>query len=130
MTQGYIYVLSNPSFIDEVIKIGRSFSDPEKRCSELFTTGVPTPFNIEFKLYVNNVILLENKVHNILDIYRIYSKREFFKIDKNEAIEKDDNKGLKYDNSFKISITNFGVETSKIYQIILKYVNDPNKRFN
>ena len=37
---------------------------------------------------------------------------------KNEAIEKDDNKGLKYDNSFKISITNFGVETSKIYQII------------
>ena len=34
---------------------------------------------------------------------------------KNEAIEKDDNKGLKYDNSFKNSITNFGVESSKIY---------------
>ena len=37
---------------------------------------------------------------------------------KNEAIEKDDSKGLKYDNSFKVSITNFGVETSKIFQII------------
>ena len=27
---------------------------------------------------------------------------------KNETIEKDDKKGLKYDNTFKISITNFG----------------------
>lgn len=49
---------------------------------------------------------------------------------KNEAIEKDHNKGLKYDNSFKISISNFGEEKSKIYQIILNYVNNPDKRFN
>ena len=27
-------------------------------------------------------------------------------------IEKDDSKGLKFDNSFKIGVTNFGVESS------------------
>jgi len=31
---------------------------------------------------------------------------------KREAIEKDNSKGLKFDNSFKIGVTNFGVETS------------------
>jgi hypothetical protein len=34
---------------------------------------------------------------------------------KNESIEKDDLKGLKFDNKFKLCITNFGVESSKIY---------------
>ena len=34
---------------------------------------------------------------------------------KREAIEKDDSKGLKFNNSFKIGITNFGVESSQIF---------------
>lgn len=34
---------------------------------------------------------------------------------KREAIEKDNSKGLKFDNSFKIGVTNFGVESSQIF---------------
>ena len=79
--------MSNPSFLYDVFKVGRSFSDPEKRCTQLFTTGVPTPFNLEFKLYVNNAELFEKRIHKLLDKYRIFNKREFFKINKNELIE-------------------------------------------
>jgi hypothetical protein len=37
---------------------------------------------------------------------------------KSEVIEKDDEKGLKLDYNFKISNTNFGVETARIYNIV------------
>ena len=34
---------------------------------------------------------------------------------KREAIEKDDSKGLKFDNSFEIGISDFGIESSQIF---------------
>ena len=37
---------------------------------------------------------------------------------KSEVIEKDDEKGLKENYNFKISNTNFGVETARIYNIV------------
>ena len=39
---------------------------------------------------------------------------------KSEVIEKDDEKGLKENFNFKLSNTNFGVETAKIYDIVQK----------
>ena len=48
---------------------------------------------------------------------------------KNEMIEKDDYKGLKKDVSFKINVTQFGVETARILEIICKVVNDETKNF-
>lgn len=48
---------------------------------------------------------------------------------KNESIEKDDLKGLKFDNKFKLCVTNFGVESSKIYQIIIDHVKNSEKNF-
>ena len=44
---GFIYIFSNPSFKDGMIKIGQT-AEVYKRKSELNSTGVPTPFKTEF----------------------------------------------------------------------------------
>ena len=41
MANGFIYIMSNPSFADGKIKIGKSQKDPSFRREELNSTGVP-----------------------------------------------------------------------------------------
>ena len=45
---------------------------------------------------------------------------------KTEITEKDNEKGIKYDVNFKINVTQFGVETSYILEIISKHVKEKN----
>jgi hypothetical protein len=49
--------------------------------SELNTTGVPLPFEIEMCWEVYNVHSCEKYIHNLLDKCRINQKRELFSID-------------------------------------------------
>lgn len=76
--QGYLYCFSNTSY--PYFKIGYTLKDPIIRCKELYTSGVPTPFQIEFAKLVKNVEKKEKAIHSILDEYRINSNREFFDI--------------------------------------------------
>lgn len=78
---GYVYCMSNPSFDKLIKKIGFTKNDPGIRKAQLETTGVPTPFVIEFAKKVNGYKDKEKKIHNILDKYRVSSNREFFSIE-------------------------------------------------
>ena len=52
---GFIYIMSNPVFKDGRIKIGKSKSDPSSwRLNELYTTGVPEPFKVEYSAFTEN----------------------------------------------------------------------------
>jgi len=84
MTEGYIYCLSNPSFVG-LLKIGETMRTPEDRAKELFTTGVPTPFKVEFSRKVANTKEKEKDIHKILESYRVPS-REFFNVTVEEAM--------------------------------------------
>jgi len=84
MSEGYIYCLSNPSFIG-LLKIGETSRTPEDRAKELFTTGVPTPFKVEFSRKVTNTKEKEKDIHKILESYRVPS-REFFNVTVEEAM--------------------------------------------
>lgn len=44
--KGYVYVLTNPSFRDDWVKIGKSAREPEVRGRELYNTAVPLPYEI------------------------------------------------------------------------------------
>ena len=75
---GFIYVFSNPSQ-KGLIKIGKSQSDPQSlRKDELYTTGVPEPFNVEYIAFVEDFHTVEGLVHNKLNDFRPNKKREFF----------------------------------------------------
>ncbi len=81
---GWIYVLSNPSF-PLLFKIGMILSlnkTPDERASELYTTGVPTPFKVEFAKCVNNPREKEKNIHNILTMLELHPNpsREFFRV--------------------------------------------------
>jgi hypothetical protein len=84
---GFVYIMSNPSFQDGLIKIGMSDRDPTHRKSELETTGVPDKFHVEYYAFVSDHYSLERRVHRKLDASRPNKKREFFKCPIPEAID-------------------------------------------
>ncbi len=71
-----------------LIKVGKTTTHPTQRMSELHSTGVPTPFELEFSAAVDNCEIKEKSSHKILQKYRVKDNREFFKISAKDAIEK------------------------------------------
>ncbi|MDY6840171.1 MAG: GIY-YIG nuclease family protein, partial [Pseudomonadota bacterium] len=70
-----------------LVKVGRTNNTPDQRFSELYTTGVPTPFVLELSLEVPNSIISERKAHSALTRYRKSANREFFEISARKAIK-------------------------------------------
>jgi hypothetical protein len=87
MNDGFVYVLSNES-IPFMVKIGRTSKHPLQRANELQSTGVASPFKLEFAVYSSESISLEFEIHRQLDGLRYSKNREFFKIDPDVAIER------------------------------------------
>lgn len=80
MSQGYLYVLINPS-IPELAKVGKTIRDPVERAAELSSaSGIPSPFIVVFQQPVLNCHAAEKWVHEELDLkgYRHSVRREFF----------------------------------------------------
>jgi len=97
----YVYVMSNPSFADDTLKVGYTREHPSIRANDLHTSGLPTPFYVEFVIITNSGITLEKMIHEHIKQYRLISNREFFKISKDtlvEILEKELNLELKLIN--------------------------------
>ena len=80
----YVYVMSNPSFPEDMLKIGWTREHPNIRANGLHTSGIPTPFIVEFVIITPEGSKLEKKIHKHIGKYRVNSNREFFKISKEE----------------------------------------------
>ena len=88
MTKGYVYILTNPSFREDWVKIGRSTRKVDVRSKELDNTAVPLPFEIYATVQTTKFKEIEAKLHKILtDLakLRIRKNREFFNIRPEEA---------------------------------------------
>jgi hypothetical protein len=85
MAQGFVYILLNPSFPDQ-IKIGRTEKGAELRAKQLQTTGVPTPFILIYDELVSECEMVEHILHVRFAAYRTSADREFFRIPIREAI--------------------------------------------
>lgn len=70
-----------------MVKIGYTTSLAEDRAKDLFKTGVATPFEIAFRVLSTFPKTLEELVHEELDAYRIRTKREFFRVTPEKAID-------------------------------------------
>lgn len=78
----YVYVLSNPSYPNDYLKIGWTRYNPRIRAKSLQTSGIPTPFVIEYVIITSDGSKLEHQIHEYINEYRVNDKREFFKISK------------------------------------------------
>ena len=87
MEYGIVYLLTNP-YMPGLVKIGMTKQeDLEKRMKELYTTGVPVPFECQFACKVNNkdCAKIEKALHTAFDPQRVNKNREFFKINVEQA---------------------------------------------
>ena len=83
---GIVYVLTNPA-MPGLVKIGRTArSSINARLNELYSTGVPVPFECVFAARVNDEVKVENAFHRAFGPYRLNHKREFFQIQPEQAI--------------------------------------------
>jgi len=84
--EGIVYILTNPA-MPNIVKIGMtSRAEVGQRMSELYTTGVPVPFDCSFAGRVMNVKKVEKAFHKAFAPYRLNPSREFFEIDASQAI--------------------------------------------
>ena len=81
-----VYVLTNPAMPD-IVKIGKTTqADIAIRMSQLYSTGVPLPFECVYAVEVEDCSKVEIALHIAFGPYRINPKREFFRIDPEQAI--------------------------------------------
>lgn len=87
---GYVYILTNPSFKEDWIKIGKSSRPVDVRSKELDNTAVPLPFEIFATLKTTKYNEVEKIVHKTIDRLtnlRIRQNREFFNVAPQVALD-------------------------------------------
>jgi hypothetical protein len=86
MEYGIVYVLTNPA-MPGIVKIGKtSRGSVDARLNELYSTGVPVPFECAFAGRVSDESKVEKAFHLAFGPYRLNPKREFFQIEAEQAI--------------------------------------------
>lgn len=84
--EGIVYLLSNEA-MPSIIKIGMTTRDEVGiRMNELYSSGVPVPFDCAYAARVPDCTQLEQALHNAFGPQRLNPKREFFTIEPEQAI--------------------------------------------
>lgn len=89
-TPGYVYILTNPSFREDWVKIGKSSRPVDVRSKELDNTAVPLPFEIFATMKTCKYNEVEKLVHKTIDRLtdlRIRQNREFFNVAPQVALD-------------------------------------------
>ena len=87
---GYVYILTNPSFREDWVKIGKSSRSVDIRSKELDNTAVPLPFEIYATMKTVKYNEAEKLVHRYIERFtnlRIRDNREFFNVKPEEALD-------------------------------------------
>jgi hypothetical protein len=87
---GYVYILPNPSFREDWVKIGKSSRPVDVRSKELDNTAVPLPFEIFATMKTVKYNEVEKLVHKTIDRLtdlRIRQNREFFNVPPKMALD-------------------------------------------
>ena len=85
-----MYILTNPSFREDWVKIGKSSRPVDVRSKELDNTVVPLPFEIYATLKTTKYAKVERQIHKQIDRLtdlRIRQNREFFNIAPSVALD-------------------------------------------
>lgn len=81
-----VYVLTNPA-MPNLVKIGKTeLQDVATRLAQLYTTGVPFPFDLAYACKVPNAGEVERALHRAFAPNRVNPKREYFSIEADQAI--------------------------------------------
>jgi hypothetical protein len=82
----FVYIISNPS-MPGIIKIGKTKNSVNERVDDLFSTSIPTPFEINYTIETHDSDYLESELHKHFGGNRIHPRREFFRLEKDIAFK-------------------------------------------
>lgn len=74
-----VYILTNEA-MPGLIKIGCTNGELASRIKQLYSTGVPLPFELFYACEVTDCASVESKLHDAFGDHRISKGREFFRI--------------------------------------------------
>ena len=81
-----VYVLTNPT-MPGLVKIGKTTQEEvDVRMKQLFSTGVPVPFDCAFACHVPDAAAVERALHHAFENTRINPTRDFFRIEPDRVI--------------------------------------------
>ncbi len=81
-----VYVLTNPA-MPNLVKIGKTTQlEVDARMRQLYSTGVPFPFECAFACQVKDATEVEKALHIAFRKNRLNPNREFFEIDPEQVI--------------------------------------------
>ncbi len=81
-----VYVLTNPA-MPGLVKIGKTTQlEVEERMKQLYSTGVPIPFDCAFACKVKDASEVEKALHLAFGMTRLNPNREFFKLEPERVI--------------------------------------------
>ena len=113
MSEGYIYVMSNPIMAQDTFKVGFTEKTPPERLKEAngSTWALPN-FKLEFAKKVNDAKDKEQKIHRALSSFgkRIHPKREFFVVPlkseelMKEIVKRQEEKMVESDYGFELKV--------------------------
>lgn len=87
MEYGIVYLLTNP-VMPGLVKIGMTErAEMDARLRELYTTGVPVPFDCQYacKVKKSDCTKIERALHTAFAPQRVNANREFFRIQVDQA---------------------------------------------
>lgn len=90
MQSGYVYILTNDSFREDWVKIGKSSRPVDVHSKELDNTAVPLPFSIYATMQTSKYNEVEKLVHKTIDRLtdlRIRQNREFYNVSPSVALD-------------------------------------------
>jgi len=77
--KGIVYLLTNEA-MPNLVKVGVTYTTIDQRMRELYTAGVPVPFECFHASVVGNAKDVERRIHRAFAKYRVNKNREFFEI--------------------------------------------------
>lgn len=102
---GWVYIISNDAFEEDVYKIGTTRRlNPMERVDELGSASVPFKFNVHALMFAEDAFAIENELHRYFNdkrVNKVNNKKEFFKVNLKEieakVLEMDSTVEFKYD---------------------------------
>ena len=83
---GIVYLLINEA-MPGLVKIGKTTrNDPQLRVDELYNSSIPVPFECVLAMRVDDPSSVELALHTAFGPQRVNPRREFFKIDSEQAV--------------------------------------------
>lgn len=81
---GWVYIISNKA-MPGILKIGYTERTPYIRAYELYNTGCPYPYKVDYSIYVNKPYEVEQKTHELQHSTNV--GKEWFSCSQEQAIE-------------------------------------------